>query len=74
MTTFDLECLIKKPTCFRSSNPTCIDLILTNKKEFFIIIDVIEVRFFKSTDHRPTNHRPLTQRPTDHRSTDPLTQ
>ena len=68
MTTFDLECLIKKPTCFRSSSPTCIDLILTNKKEFFIITDVIEVRFFKSTDHRP-----LTQRPTDHRSTDPLT-
>ena len=32
MTTFDLECLIKKPTCFQSSNPTCIDFILTNKK------------------------------------------
>ena len=32
MTTFDLECLIQKPTCFQSSNPTCIDLILTNKK------------------------------------------
>ena len=74
MSTFDLECLIKTPTCFRSSNPTCIDLIFTNKKEFFIITDVIEVGFFRSTDHRPTNHRPLTQRPTDHRSTDPLTQ
>ena len=24
MTTFDLECLIKKPTCFQSSNPSCI--------------------------------------------------
>ena len=34
MTTFDLECLIKKLTCFQSSNPTCIDLILRNKKEF----------------------------------------
>ena len=43
MTTFDLECLIKKPTCFQSSNPTCIDLILTNKKEFFKNTDVIEV-------------------------------
>ena len=32
MTTFYLECLAKKPTCFQSSNPTCIDLILTNKK------------------------------------------
>ena len=30
MTTFDLECLIKKPTCFQSSNPTCVDLILTS--------------------------------------------
>ena len=40
MTTFDLECLIKKPTCFQSSNPTCIDLILTNKKEFFKNTDV----------------------------------
>ena len=36
MTTFDLECLIKKPTCFQSSNPTCVDLILTSKKEFVI--------------------------------------
>ena len=43
MTIFDLECLIKKPTCFQSSNPTCIDLILTNKKEFFKNTDVIEV-------------------------------
>ena len=43
MTTFDLECLIKKPTCFQSSNPTCIDLILTNKKEFLKNVDVIEV-------------------------------
>ena len=43
MTTFNLERLIKKPTCFQSSNPTCIDLILTNKKEFFKNTDVIEV-------------------------------
>ena len=43
MPTFDLECLIKKPTCFQSSIPTCIDLILTNKKEFFKNTDVIEV-------------------------------
>ena len=32
LTTFDLECFIKKAICFQSSNPTCIDLILTNKK------------------------------------------
>ena len=43
MTTFDLECLIKKPTCFQSSNPTCIDLVLTNKKDFFKNTGVIEV-------------------------------
>ena len=43
MTTFDLECLIKKPTCFQSSNPTCVDLILTSKKEFVKNTDVIEV-------------------------------
>ena len=33
--TFDLESLIKKPTCFQSTSPSCIDLILGNKKEFF---------------------------------------
>ena len=46
MNTFDLECLIKKPTCFQCSNPTCIDLILTKKKEFFKNTDVIEVGIF----------------------------
>ena len=40
MTTFDLECLIKKSTCF--SNPTCIDHIFTNKKKSFKNTDVIE--------------------------------
>ena len=48
MSTFDLEYLIKKPTCFQSSNPTCIDLILTIKKEFFKKTDVIEVEI---SDH-----------------------
>ena len=41
-TTFDLECLIKKQSCFQSSNPTSIDLILTSKKEFVKNTDVIE--------------------------------
>ena len=45
MTTFNLECLIKKPTCFQSSNPTCMDLILTNQKEFFNNADLIEIGF-----------------------------
>ena len=58
MTTFDLECLIKKPTCFQSSNRTCVDLILTSKKEFVKNTDVIEVGIsnlfsvFKSNLHR----------------------
>ena len=43
MNTFDLECLIKKPTCFQSTSPSCIDLILTNKKEFFKNSNVFEV-------------------------------
>ena len=44
MSAFDLECLIKKRTCFQFSNPTYIDLTLTNKKELFKNTDVIEVR------------------------------
>ena len=43
MSTFDLQCLIKKPTCFQSVNPRCIDLILTNQKNFFKNSNVIEV-------------------------------
>ena len=42
MNTFDLECLIKKPTCFQSTSPNCMDLILTNKKEFFKNSNVLE--------------------------------
>ena len=43
MNTFDLDCLIKKTTCFQSTSPSCIDLILTNKKEFFKNSNVFEV-------------------------------
>ena len=35
MNSFGLECLIKKPTCFQSKNPKCIDLILANIKDLF---------------------------------------
>ena len=35
MSTFDMESLIKKPTCFQSAKQNCIDLILTNEKELF---------------------------------------
>ena len=33
---YNLKCLIKEPTCFKSSsNPTCIDLFLTNQEKHF---------------------------------------
>ena len=43
MNTFNLDCLINKPTCFQSANPNCINLILTNKKNFFKNSNVLEV-------------------------------
>ena len=41
--TFNLDGLINKPTCFQSANPTCIDLILTNKKSLFKNSNVLKV-------------------------------
>ena len=35
MEMFALSCLISKPACFQSINPTCIDIILTNKPNLF---------------------------------------
>ena len=32
---FDLKNLIREPTCFKASNPRCIDLILTNRGKNF---------------------------------------
>ena len=43
MNTFDLECLIKKPTGFQSTNASCIDFVLTNKKEFLEHFNVLQV-------------------------------
>ena len=43
ISTFDMECLINKPTCFQSAKPNCIDLILTNKKELIKNSNVLEV-------------------------------
>ena len=34
--TFNLENLIKRPTYFKSSNSSYLDLIITNEKEFFM--------------------------------------
>ena len=36
MCSFDRESLIDSPTCYQSINPTCIGLILTNKKNHFM--------------------------------------
>ena len=36
MCSFDLESLINSPTCYKSTNPSCIDQILTNKKNHFM--------------------------------------
>ena len=35
--------LINKPTCFQSNNPTCIDLILTNRKNIFKLYSTFEI-------------------------------
>jgi len=35
MDTYNLTNLVKSPTCFKSNNPKCIDLILTNRKKAF---------------------------------------
>ena len=43
MNTFYLDSLINKATFFQSAYPTCIDLILTNKKSLFKNSDVLEV-------------------------------
>ena len=48
-TLFNLESLIKSPTCFQSSKPTYIDLIHTNKKELFKNSKTFE---FGISDHR----------------------
>ena len=43
MNTFNLDSSTNKPTCCQSANPTCIDLILTNKKSLFKNSNVLEV-------------------------------
>ena len=46
MCSFDLESLIDSPTCYKSINPTCIDLILTNKKNHFMKSATFETGLF----------------------------
>ena len=40
--TYDLSILITKPTCYQSINPTCNDLILTNKRNLFKLYSTFE--------------------------------
>ena len=42
MNSFGLEKKKKKPKCFQSKNPSCIELILTNKKDLFNNSNVLE--------------------------------
>ena len=39
---YDLRSLIKKPTCYQSSTPSCIDLILGNRESFFNLSNTFE--------------------------------
>ena len=41
--TYNLESIINKPTCFKNpKNPSCIDLMLTNKQERFLKAKTLE--------------------------------
>ena len=41
--TYYFKCLVKEPTCFKNiNNPSCVDLIFTNKSLFFQHTKVIE--------------------------------
>ena len=42
---YDLGNLMNKPTCYQSNNPTCIYIILNNKKNLFKLSDTFETRF-----------------------------
>ena len=41
LNTFSLESLVTSPTCFKRVTPTCIDLILTNYKQYFIKLQTL---------------------------------
>ena len=46
---YNLTSLIKDATCFQSSNPSCIDLILTNQKNMYKLSNTFETGI---SDHR----------------------
>ena len=42
-TTYNFKNLVKEPTCYKNAdNPSCIDLILTNKPSYYQMTTVIE--------------------------------
>ena len=53
---FDLSSILNKPTCFKSQEGTCIDLILTNKRSNFMHTDAIETGI---SDHHLLIHTML---------------
>ena len=42
MQAYDFSNLIKKPTCYQSNTPSCIDLILTNRKSLFKLSNALK--------------------------------
>ena len=50
---FNLKNLISSPTCFQSTNPTCIDLILTGQEDLFNNFNSCEVGI---SDHHHHHH------------------
>ena len=42
MQAYDFSSIIKKPTCYQSNTPSCIDLILTNRKSLFKLSNTFE--------------------------------
>ena len=51
MCSFDLARLLDSATCYKSINPTCIDLILTNRKNHFMKSTTFETNL--SDHHKP---------------------
>ena len=60
---FNLEYLIKKPTCFKGS-PSCINIIITNRKEYFkktcILVKILDYSSFEDIFINALNiHAPI---------------
>ena len=53
---FNLNALIKTPTCCQSHNPTCIDYILTNQKAQFKLSKTFETGL---SDHLNFNNHEI---------------